>query len=245
MKRLAAFAYGLTAYAISFAVMLYAIGFIGNIWVPKTLDAEPQVPWPRALLVNLALVAVFGLQHSIMARPAFKRAWTRIIPEPVERSTYVLASSLALMLLFWLWQPMGGVVWQVEDANGKMALHALYALGWLTVVGSTHAINHWDLFGMRQVYCYLRGRRYEPIAFASPGPYRYVRHPIYLGWLITFWATPTMGIAHLVFAVATTLYILIAIRFEERDLMDYFGDTYRQYRKRVAMLLPIPGKTLR
>jgi len=245
VKRLLAFVYGLTAYAISLGTTLYAVGFIGNFLVPKTMDSAPHIHWTQALLVNVLLIGVFALQHSVMARPAFKKAWTRIVPEPVERSTYVLASSLALILLFWLWQPMGGVVWSVQDTNGRALLYILYALGWLTVFGSTYAINHWDLFGLRQVYCYLRGESYQTISFASPGPYRYVRHPIYLGWLLTFWVTPTMTIAHLVFAVATTLYILIAIRFEERDLIDYFGDTYRQYRKRVAMIIPFPGKTLR
>ena len=245
MKRLFAFVYGLAAYSVSFGTTLYAFGFIGNVLVPKTMDSEPQEPWAQALLINLLLLVVFALQHSVMARPAFKRVWTRIVPEPTERSTYVLASSLALMLLFWLWQPMGGMVWNVQDPHGQTLLYILYLLGWMIVFGSTFAIDHWDLFGLRQVYCYWRRENYQAISFASPGPYRYVRHPIYLGWLLTFWATPTMTLAHLVFAMATTLYIMIAIRFEERDLIDIFGDTYRQYRRRVAMIIPFPGKTLR
>jgi protein-S-isoprenylcysteine O-methyltransferase Ste14 len=245
MKRLLALVYGLAAYAISLATTLYAVGFIGNLLVPKTLDSEPHAPWAQALLVNLLLLLVFALQHSVMARPGFKRVWTRVVPEPLERSTYVLASSLALMLLFWLWQPMGGTVWRVQDPVGQALLYGLYALGWLVVLGSTYAINHWDLFGLRQVYYYWRNAPRPSIPFTVPGPYRYVRHPLYLGWLLAFWAAPTMTLAHLVFAAGTTLYILVAIRFEERDLISFFGDSYRQYRTRVAMIIPLPGKTLR
>jgi protein-S-isoprenylcysteine O-methyltransferase Ste14 len=173
-----------------------------------------------------------------MARPAFKRWWTRIVPEPAERSTYVLASSLALLLLFWQWRPIGGVVWQVEHPVVAAALYGLFAVGWLTVLVTTFLINHFDLFGLRQVWFYLRGEPYRPLGFVTPGPYRHVRHPLYVGWLFAFWATPTMTAAHLLFAIMTTAYILIAIQLEERDLVDIFGERYAQYRRSVPMLVP-------
>jgi protein-S-isoprenylcysteine O-methyltransferase Ste14 len=236
-----------------FATFLYAIGFLGNFAVPKSIDSGPHSPFTLALAINFALLGLFALQHSVMARPWFKAAWTRIVPTPVERSTYVLFSSLALLLLFWKWQPMGGVIWNVESAPGQLAVYALYACGWLTVLATTFLINHFDLFGLRQVWLHLRGCAYTPLKFRTPGPYRYVRHPLYVGWLLVFWSAPVMTAAHLVFAIATTAYILIAIQFEERDLIRSHAE-YAEYRRQVPMLLPmgsagrresaeVPGRT--
>jgi len=238
LGRIAAFVYGVLSYAVFFATFLYAIGFVGNVGVPKSLDSGASGPLSTALLVNVALLGVFALQHSVMARPAFKRAWTRIVPEPVERSTYVLASSVALIVLFWLWQPMGGVVWNVASLAGRVLLHAVCAAGWLTILVSTFLINHFDLFGLRQVWLHLRGRPYTQLVFRTPGPYRLVRHPLYVGWLLAFWATPTMTVAHLVFALLSTGYILAAIRLEEADLIRAHGESYRRYRDSVGMLVP-------
>jgi len=238
VKRVGCFVYGLVCYACFFATFLYAIGFVGNVAVPKAMDSGRTEPFPGALLTNLGLLGLFAVQHSVMARRGFKRALTRVIPEAIERSTYVLASSLALILLFWQWRPMGGTVWEVEAPAVRLVLHAVCAAGWLTVLGSTFLINHFDLFGLRQVWLYLRGRPNTPLAFRTPGPYRLVRHPLYVGWLLAFWATPTMTVAHLVFALATTGYILAAIQLEERDLIVAHGDVYRRYRSRVPMLVP-------
>jgi len=238
MRRIGVFVYGVVSYACFFATFLYAIGFVGGFGVPRSLDSAATGPLGVALLVDVALLAVFALQHSVMARPAFKRWWTRWVPEPAERSTYVLASSLALLLLFWLWRPIGGVVWQVEQPLGHAVLLGLFAFGWLTVLVTTFLINHFDLFGLRQVWLHLRGEPYRPLGFVTPGPYRYVRHPLYVGWLFAFWATPTMTAAHLLFAVMTTAYILIAIRFEERDLDAAHGEKYAAYRRSVPMLVP-------
>jgi protein-S-isoprenylcysteine O-methyltransferase Ste14 len=242
IKRSAAFVYGVACYAVFFGTFLYAIGFVGNLIVPKSMDSGREGAVGPALLVNLALLTLFAMQHSVMARPAFKRAWQRIVPEPVERSTYVLASSLALLLLFWQWRPIGGVVWNVDAAYAPLAtlLRVVCAAGWLTVLGSTFLINHFDLFGLRQVWLNLRGTPYTPVVFRAPGPYRWVRHPLYVGWLLAFWATPTMTVAHLVFALATTGYILGAIQLEERDLLAAHGETYRRYRDAVPMLVPRP-----
>ncbi len=237
VHRVAIFAYGLVCYAVFFATFLYAIGFVGNLWVPKSMDGPPAAPLAQALLIDLALLALFAIQHSVMARPAFKRRWTRIVPPPAERSTYVLFSSLALLALFALWQPLGGVVWDVAAPAGRAVLYGLFALGWLLVLVSTFLINHFDLFGLRQVWLHLLGKPYRPLPFKTPGLYRYVRHPLYLGWLLAFWATPTMTVTHLLFAVATSTYILIAIRFEERDLSTVHAE-YSEYRKRVPMLVP-------
>ena len=240
LKRLTVFVYGVVCYLVFFATFLYAIGFIGNVWVPKSMDSGPQVPLYRALLINLALLAVFALQHSIMARQWFKDAWTKLIPKEAERSTYVLFSSLALLLLFWKWEPMGGVVWSVDNPYGNFAIQVLYGLGWLTVLVATFLINHFDLFGLRQVWFYLNCKDYEPPAFRTPGLYKLVRHPLYVGWLMVFWSAPVMTVAHLVFAVMTTAYILVAIQFEERDLVKMHAE-YAEYRKQVPMLIPIGG----
>jgi len=242
-SRTPAFLYGVVCYLVFFATFLYAMGFIGNFGVPKSIDSGPESPFVYALAINSALLGLFALQHSVMARQWFKSAWTRIVPAPVERSTYVLFSSLALLLLFWKWQPMGGVIWNVESAPGRLVLYALYAIGWLTVLAATFLINHFDLFGLRQVWLHLRGRAYTPLKFRTPGLYRYVRHPLYVGWLLVFWSAATMTAAHLVFAIATTAYILVAIQFEERDLLRLHAE-YAEYRRRVPMILPI-GSTLR
>ncbi|HXJ34825.1 MAG TPA: NnrU family protein [Candidatus Eisenbacteria bacterium] len=238
MQRIGVFVYGVLAYACFFATFLYAVGFIGGFGVPHSIDSAPQGSLGVAIAVDVLLLAVFALQHSVMARPAFKRWWTRIVPEPAERSTYVLASSLALMLLFWQWRPIGGVVWQVEHPAGRVVLYGLFAAGWVIVFVSTCLINHFDLFGLRQVWLHLRGEPYRPLGFVIPGWYRHVRHPLYVGWLLTFWATPTMTVAHLLFAAMTTAYILVAIRFEERDLGAVHGEPYAQYRRDTPMLVP-------
>lgn len=237
-KRIAILTYGIASYAIFFATFLYAIGFIGNFGAPRTMDGEPLVGLGNALLINIALLGVFALQHSIMARPAFKRWFTRFVPKPMERSTYVLASSLLLVGLFVLWQPMGGIVWSVSDPIGQAALYGAYAFGWLLVLIATFLINHFDLFGLRQVWLYFRGKPYTALKFGTPWLYGYVRHPLYVGWLFVFWSTPVMTVAHLVFALATTAYILIAVQFEERDLIKEHGRSYIDYRRRVPMLIP-------
>ena len=238
MKRLTIFLYGVVCYVVFFATFLYAIGFIGNFGVPRTLDSAPAMGFVPALLIDLGLLGLFAVQHSVMARPAFKRWFTRVVPEPAERSTYVLASSLALIAMFALWQPLGGSVWAVDDATLRGAIWGAFAFGWLLVLVSTFLINHFDLFGLRQVWLQLSGKPYTHLTFGTPGPYKLVRHPLYVGWLFVFWSTPTMTVSHLVFAIATTAYILIAIQFEEHDLVDHFGPTYSEYKKRVPMLIP-------
>lgn len=238
MARISTFLYGVVCYAIFFATFLYAIGFIGNIWVPKSIDSAPQTSLGIAILVNLSLLLIFALQHSVMARPGFKKWWTTIVPEPAERSTYVLFSSLALIALFYFWQPMGGIVWDVQNPAGKSALLGLYGFGWLLVLYATFLINHFDLFGLRQVYLRLIGKPYTPLRFKTPSLYKLVRHPLYVGWIVVFWAAPTMTIAHLVFALACTGYILMAIPLEERDLIRALGERYADYRRQVPMLIP-------
>lgn len=244
MKRLTTLAYGIICYAVFFATFLYAIGFIGNLIVPKSIDSVPTVSLGAALVINTLLLAVFAVQHSVMARPFFKRAWTRIVPAAVERSTYVLFSSLALILLFALWQPMGGIVWDLQGSAARTLLHVAYAFGWALVLYSTFAIDHFDLFGLRQVWCYARGVPFVPTAFKQPWLYRVVRHPLYVGWFFVFWATPTMTLAHLFFAIATTVYTLLAIQLEERDLEDLHPE-YVDYRKRVPALIPSIARLFR
>jgi len=238
LKRLSIFGYGLICYAVFFATFLYAIGFVGNFLVPRAIDGEPRLYFSTALLVDLGLLGIFAIQHSLMARPYFKEWLTQFIPASAERSTYVLFSSLALIALFSLWQPIGGMVWNVTDPMGRGVLYVLFGFGWSLVLISTFLINHFDLFGLRQIWLQLRGKPYTPLRFGTPGPYKLIRHPLYLGWFFAFWATPTMSVTHLVFALATTIYILMAIRLEERDLVDALGDDYRRYRERVPMLIP-------
>jgi len=236
-KRISYFTYGILSYAVFFATFLYAIGFIGNLVVPKTLDGELTVPLVTAILINFGLLALFAVQHSVMARPAFKRWWTQYIPKPVERSTYTLFSSIALIVLFAFWQPMGGNIWNVTDPVGQTILYTTFIFGWSLVLVATFLINHFDLFGLRQVWLYLVGKQYTNLSFKTPSLYKHVRHPMYVGWFFAFWATPTMSVTHLFFAIVTTVYILVAIQFEERDLSEALPE-YNNYRKRVPMLIP-------
>jgi protein-S-isoprenylcysteine O-methyltransferase Ste14 len=236
-SRLFVLGYGIACYLVFLATFLFAVGFVGGFATPSRLDGPAQGPLAVALAVNAALLALFAVQHSVMARPWFKAGWTRIVPPAAERSTYVLLSSLALILLFWQWRPMGGDVWSVTDPVGRGVLYALFAFGWALVLVSTFLINHFDLFGLRQVWLQLLGKPYQPLKFGMPVLYRYVRHPLYVGWFFAFWATPTMSVTHLVFAVATTAYILIAIQLEERDLIDAHPE-YENYRRSVPMLIP-------
>lgn len=238
MSRILVFVYGLTCYAISLVVFVYGMGFIGGFLTPTMLDGAPDRPWATALSIDLALVIIFALQHSIMARPAFKRWWTRIVPEAAERSTYLLMSSVALGALFVFWAPIGGTVWRVPDGLGRGALIGVYAFGWVLLLYTTFLINHFDLFGLTQVWRQLTGKPYRPPQFHTPSLYKLVRHPLYVGWLTIFWAAPTMTISHLLFALTTTAYILLAIRFEERDLVSTFGERYVAYRERTPMLVP-------
>ena len=238
MRRIIAFMYGVAAYVVFLGTFLYAIGFVGNVGVPRSIDSGTAGSFGQALLLNTLLLALFAAQHSGMARQGFKQWWTKFVPQPIERSTYVLLSSLALLFLFWQWRPMGGLVWEVGGPLGRLLLRLLFGLGGGIVLVSTFLLNHFALFGLRQVYLYLCGKEYTPLEFKTPGFYHYVRHPLYVGWLFFFWATPTMTAAHLVLALLTTAYILVAIQFEERDLVRFHGHTYEDYRQRVPMLLP-------
>jgi len=238
MSPILAFLYGLTSYAIFFATFLYAIGFVTGFVVPKTLDAGAVVPLTEALFVDIVLMSVFAIQHSVMARKWFKMWWTKYVPQPIERSTYVLAASLALILLFWQWRPIPSVIWRFTNSGMATAMSALSLLGWLIVLASTFMVNHFELFGLHQVANNLTGRPMPSPRFRTPLLYKFVRHPIYLGFIIAFWAAPTMTAGHLLFAAVTTAYIFVGIFLEERDLVEVFGDDYRCYRKRVAMLAP-------
>jgi len=238
--------YGVVTYAFFLATFLYAIGFIGNFAVPRSIDVGPSAPLPEALAVNLMLLGVFAVQHSVMARPAFKRWWTRLVPEAVERSTYVLAATLLLALLLWQWRPIAEpVIWTVERPAAVVAIQVVFWAGWAILLTSTFLINHFELFGLRQVFARFFGRVIPAPVFRTPFLYRHVRHPLYLGFILGFWATPRMTAGHLLFAVACTGYILIGIWFEERDLVAQFGDHYRRYRAQVGMLLPRLRRTQR
>lgn len=237
MRRILIFAYGLLAYAIGMASLLYLAGWIAGVGVPRPLDGAPSLPWGQALAIDLGLLTLFAVQHSGMARPAFKRRWTRIVPAVAERSTFVLFSGLALIGFFVFWQPIGGSVWSVETPALRALIWGLYGLGWGILVGSTFLLNHFDLFGLRQVWLQLRGRPYTPPEFDMPLLYRYLRHPLYLGMLILLWSAPTMSLIHLIFALGASAYILVAIQLEERDLASAHPE-YTDYRRRVPMLIP-------
>jgi len=238
MRRFIVFLYGLAAYLVFFVTILYAMGFISGLAVPKTIDTGPVVPLTEALLVNLLLMSLFAVQHSVMARKEFKQWWTRYVPKSVERSTYVLLASLALLLLFWQWRPIPTVIWHIADPRIAMAVTGLSLTGWVLVFAATFLINHFELFGLHQVVNNLVGREMPAARFRTPVLYKVVRHPIYLGFIIAFWVTPTMTAGHMLFAAVTTAYILVGILLEERDLVELFGDEYRRYRERVSMLVP-------
>jgi len=241
MNRTLALAVGVFCYAVFFGTFLYLVGFVGGVVVPKTVDSGPAGPVGLALAIDALLVALFGLQHSAMARPGFKERWTRLIPRPIERSVYCLATSLVLALLFWQWRPIPAVVWEVEAALPRLGLQGLYFAGVGLVLYSTFLIDHFDLFGLRQVYLYFRGEPYRHKHFATPSLYRYIRHPLYVGWFVVFWATPVMTAGHLVLALGLSGYILLAIPLEERDLARFLGEPYRRWRTATPAFVPRPS----
>ncbi|HET6568082.1 MAG TPA: isoprenylcysteine carboxylmethyltransferase family protein [Rhodothermales bacterium] len=243
MSRVIAFFYGAVSYVVFLGAFLYAIGFTGNLVVPKSIDSGVEGPFAASLLIDVLLLGLFALQHSGMARPGFKRQWTKLVPEPIERSTYVLLASLALILLYRFWQPLPDTFWTVENATGRAVLWTLFGIGWGLVLTATFMISHAHLFGMKQVYQHLRRQEAQSPGFKTPGLYRYMRHPIMAGFFIAFWATPDMSMGHLLFALATTGYILIALQLEEHDLVQMFGERYREYRRQVRMFVPLPKRS--
>ena len=242
MNRLLTVTYGALSYLMFLVAFLYVIGFVGNFVVPRSVDHGVAAPLGQAVVVNVLLLGLFAVQHSVMARPAFKRWWTRFVPQPVERSTYVLLASLVLFVLYWQWRAMPAVIWQVTSPAQRQALWALFWLGWVIALAATFMVNHFDLFGLRQVCLAWRGKPYTEIGFRAPLLYRLVRHPLMLGLIIGFWTTPTMTAGHLLFAIGTTGYILLAVQLEERDLVAALGDQYHDYRREVSMLLPTPRR---
>jgi protein-S-isoprenylcysteine O-methyltransferase Ste14 len=238
MKRWLFFAYGVACHFLFLAVYAYFCGFTGNLLVPKSIDSPTATAFAPAMAINFSLLLAFGLSHSIMARPAFKQVWTRFVPKEIERSTYVLVSNLMLALLMWQWRAMPGVIWDIQNPVGRGALWALFATGWLLVPLVSLMINHFDLFGTRQVWLHLRGREYDPLVFRTPMLYAVVRHPLYIGWATAFWATPTMTAGHLLFAIVLTVYMVLASLVEERDLIAHFGEQYMHYRRTVPRFFP-------
>ena len=245
IRRTAFLLYGIVAYAAFLVTILYAIGFVGDLVVPRTIDRGPPTPVAAAIFIDCLLLALFAVSHSIMARPGFKSWWTKVVPVEIERSTFVLAASLALGLLFWQWRPLPAPVWHVEHAWGRVILWAIYFTGWALVFASSFVIDHFDLFGLRQVALFWKGRTYEHPRFKERSLYKLVRHPLMLGFLLAFWAAPTMTQGHLVFSIMTTAYILIAVQLEERDLLRFLGEDYRKYRQRTPMLIPFGRKNPR
>lgn len=241
MNKIMSFLYGVVCYLVFFLSFLYAVGFLGNMVVPKSINSGVESDLSQSLIINLILLSLFAIQHTIMARPAFKEWWTNYVPPHLERSTFVLVASLLLLLIFWQWQPLTGIVWHVDSAIGQTIVWGIFWVGWLIVLLSTFMINHFDLFGLRQVWLHLNDQEYSHVNFQKTALYRYIRHPIMLGFIIAFWATPNMTTGHLLFAMTTTLYILIGIQFEEQDLIDTIGPDYENYRQQVSMIIPKVG----
>lgn len=244
MKRWLFFIYGVACHLLFLATFAYMAFFVGNLWVPKTIDTPSEYTVPVAISINVLLMVLFAVQHSVMARPAFKKLWTRIVPHPIERSTYVLFSCVVTIYLMWQWQGIDWIVWDVQKPLMRTTLWILFAIGWLLVPVVSLLINHFDLFGTRQVWLYLKGHEYKPLEFRVPGLYKFIRHPLYIGWALSFWAIPRMTLGHLLFAGVLTLYMAAAAVIEERDLITYFGEQYREYRRRVPMFVPRFGKLI-
>jgi protein-S-isoprenylcysteine O-methyltransferase Ste14 len=242
MKRWLFFVYGVFCHLLFLVTFAYMAGFVGNFLVPKSIDSGSGPGTAQAIVINLLLILLFGLQHSVMARPAFKRVWTQLVPPPIERSTYVLVACIVTGVMLGAWQPIQLIVWNFASAGARMLLWSLFVVGWLMVPAVSLMINHFDLFGTRQVWLYWQGREYTSLPFRVPMLYQYVRHPLYLGWALAFWATPTMTVGHLLFGGTLTLYMGIAACIEERDLVGYYGDTYRAYQRSVPMFIPGSGK---
>jgi len=240
MKRFVFLVYGVGCHVLFLGVYAWMVLFMGNIGLGliPTIDGDPNIPFLWGAAINIGLILGFVIPHSVMARSSFKRWWTQFVPQPIERSTYVLVSCMLMILLLWYWQPLGGVIWEITHPVGRGLMYALFLMGVLMVPAVSLMINHFDLFGTRQVWLYFRGREYHPLPFRTPLAYRLVRHPLYVGWMLFFWAAPTMTVAHLLFAASTTIYMLVAIPLEERDLISHFGEKYSQYQRQVGALIP-------